>query len=124
MIDRDDHGNPVLPNRTGGLPPREERDFVTSIELITESGISYRQADYWTRTGLLVPLTDALPGSGSYRVFADTQVRRARVLHQLLDAGWSLQMCRAHIDELLEHGSVTVGALTITVHNQHGGDAA
>lgn len=124
MIERDDHGNPKLPATTNDLPPRDERDYVTSWELTSEAGLSYRQLDYWTRTNLLEPLTAALPGSGHFRVYGLDQVRRATVVRQLVDSGWSLQFCRAHIDHILEHSSVTVGPLTITIHTPSGDSAA
>jgi hypothetical protein len=37
---------------------------VTSIELVHRAGITYRQLDYWTRTGLLRP-TDQTHATGS-----------------------------------------------------------
>ena len=41
--------------------------------------VSYRQLDYWARTGLLVPEVEA-SGSGSQRVYGEDQVGKARVL--------------------------------------------
>ena len=37
-------------------------------------GISYRQLDYWARTGLLQPSVVAAKGSGSRRVYSYSDV--------------------------------------------------
>jgi DNA-binding transcriptional MerR regulator len=98
------------------IPPREDRDWVTSTELVEESGISYRQADYWTRTGLISPLEAANPGSGCIRRFPGHELERARVIADLLTAGISLQIIRQVIDQVTEHHAVRLGAITITHH--------
>lgn len=100
------------------LPSRDERDWVTSIELIEDAGITYRQADYWTRTALLAPLEAATPGSGHLRRFPEPQIARAVAINHLLAAGVSLVTIRDVIDDFLEHGSVRLGAITITHHPQ------
>ena len=113
----DDDNLRHLPRRTGQqIPDRDDRDWVTSQELIDEAGISYRQLDYWTRTGLLVPLDQAQPGSGYPRRFPDRELERARVIHDLLDAGVSLQIIRRVVDQVTDQGAVDIGAVTITHH--------
>jgi len=57
-------------------------------------GISYRQLDYWARTGLLQPSVAAANGSGSRRVYSYSDVLELKVIKQLLDAGVSLQSGR------------------------------
>lgn len=105
------------------LPDREDRDWVLSVELIDEAGITYRQLDYWCRTNLLTPRED-IHGSGWTRSFAADQVDRARCIRQLLEAGISLQVIRPHIDEVLEFGHLDIGAVTITIHTPSGDEAA
>lgn len=104
----------TLPVEHRLAPPRDERDWVLSTELITEAGITYRQLDYWSRTGLLTPLTAAAPGSGFVRRFHESQVPRAQTLAALLDAGISLQLCRRVIDDVLTSGHVDLGPFTLT----------
>ncbi|HEY1117707.1 MAG TPA: MerR family transcriptional regulator [Acidimicrobiales bacterium] len=105
-----------LPRPAGSpIPPRHERDWVTTQELVDEGRITYRQADYWTRTGLLVPLEAALPGSGYMRRFPERELARVRVIHALLDAGLSLVRIRQVVDEVLEHGHVEIGGITIAL---------
>lgn len=114
------------------LPPRDERDWVTSGELQRTSGITYRQLDYWCSTGLLtalpgetasarfsdLPITAENPGSGYTRRFHEDQVRRARLLRDLLNAGFALQVCRQIIDELFQHGRAQTGVLTVVLTDQ------
>jgi DNA-binding transcriptional MerR regulator len=57
-------------------------------------GITYRQLDYWARTGLLTPSIRAAAGSGSQRVYAFTDIVQLRVVKRLLDAGMSLKRIR------------------------------
>jgi DNA-binding transcriptional MerR regulator len=101
----------------GGLTliPRADRDWVTTHELVAEAGISYRQADYWIRTGFLHPDV-AHPGHGVPRSLPEDQVPRARTAKALLDAGITLEAVRATIDDLLTHGTATRGPVTIIIH--------
>jgi DNA-binding transcriptional MerR regulator len=67
-------------------------------------GITYRQLDYWARTGLLRPsLTDA-KGSGSQRVYSYQDLVELKVIKQLLDSGVNLQKARRAIEYLRNSG--------------------
>src|SRR6266540_2849673 len=57
-------------------------------------GISYRQLDYWARTGLVTPSVRAADGSGSQRLYSFTDLVELRIIKRLLDAGVSLQRIR------------------------------
>ena len=61
-------------------------------------GISYRQLDYWARTGLLQPSVAVAKGSGSRRVYSYADVLELKVIKQLLDAGISLQRARRAVE--------------------------
>lgn len=52
-------------------------------------GITYRQLDYWARTGLLVPSITAAKGSGTQRRYSYRDLLELKVIKQLLDAGLS-----------------------------------
>jgi DNA-binding transcriptional MerR regulator len=65
-------------------------------------GISYRQLDYWARTGLLQPSVANAKGSGSRRVYSYSDVLELKVIKQLLDAGVSLQSARRAVECLRE----------------------
>jgi DNA-binding transcriptional MerR regulator len=61
-------------------------------------GITYRQLDYWARTGLLRPSLAEATGSGSKRRYSYRDVLELKVIKQLLDAGISLQSARRAVD--------------------------
>jgi DNA-binding transcriptional MerR regulator len=63
-------------------------------------GITYRQLDYWARTGLLRPSLKAARGSGSQRLYAFGDVVQLKVVKRLLDAGMSLKKIRQAIEIL------------------------
>lgn len=66
--------------------------------------ITYRQLDYWARTGIVEPSVRKAEGSGSLRLYAFDDLVRLRVVKRLLDAGISLQKVRMAIDELDRRG--------------------
>ncbi len=57
-------------------------------------GITYRQLDYWARTGLLRPSIADAQGSGSQRRYSYNDVLELKVIKQLLDAGLKLKQAR------------------------------
>ena len=57
-------------------------------------GITYRQLDYWARTGLLRPSIADATGSGSQRRYSYSDVLELKVIKRLLDAGLKLQQAR------------------------------
>src|SRR5580693_1797734 len=61
-------------------------------------GITYRQLDYWARTGLLQPSVASATGSGSRRIYSYSNVLELKVIKQLLDAGVSLQSARRAVE--------------------------
>jgi DNA-binding transcriptional MerR regulator len=65
-------------------------------------GITYRQLDYWARTGLLRPSVAEARGSGSKRLYSYRDLLELKVIKQLLDAGVSLQSARRAVDCLRE----------------------
>ena len=63
-------------------------------------GISYRQLDYWARTGLITPSVRQASGSGSQRLYSFGDVVQLKVVKRLLDAGMSLKKIRKAMDIL------------------------
>jgi DNA-binding transcriptional MerR regulator len=61
-------------------------------------GITYRQLDYWTRTGLLRPTIREAAGSGTQRLYSFNDLLQLKVVKSLTDAGASLQKVRQAID--------------------------
>jgi len=64
-------------------------------------GITYRQLDYWARTGLLQPSIQSATGSGSQRRYSFTDVVQLKVIKRLLDAGMSLKKIRQAMEILV-----------------------
>ena len=60
-------------------------------------GISYRQLDYWARTGLVKPGLRDAQGSGTQRLYSFRDLVHLRVIRNLLDAGVSLPKIRKAI---------------------------
>jgi DNA-binding transcriptional MerR regulator len=63
-------------------------------------GITYRQLDYWARTGLLTPSIQTASGSGSQRRYSFADIVQLKVVKRLLDAGMSLKKIRQAMDIL------------------------
>ncbi|MCB1246191.1 MAG: MerR family transcriptional regulator [Acidimicrobiia bacterium] len=58
-------------------------------------GITYRQLDYWDRSGLLGPSMQSASGSGTQRLYTFNDIVTLRVVKRLKDAGTSLHKIRA-----------------------------
>lgn len=67
-------------------------------------GITYRQLDYWARTGLLRPSLVDARGSGTQRLYSYRDVLELKVIKSLLDAGVNLQHTRRAIECVRESG--------------------
>ncbi|HEX9854390.1 MAG TPA: MerR family transcriptional regulator [Acidimicrobiia bacterium] len=65
-------------------------------------GITYRQLDYWARTGLITPSIQHAQGSGSQRRYSFSDIVQLKVVKRLLDAGMSLNKIRTAMDILAE----------------------
>ncbi len=63
-------------------------------------GITYRQLDYWDRTGLISPSIREAHGSGTQRLYSFSDIVQLKVVKRLLDAGMSLKKIRQAMDIL------------------------
>jgi len=79
----------------------------------TAARISYRQLDYWARTGLVEPSVRPAKGSGSQRLYGFRDILVLRVVKRLLDTGISLQQIRAAVSYLREHGTTDLAQVTL-----------
>lgn len=77
------------------------------------AGITYRQLDYWARTGLVEPSIRAASGSGSQRLYSFRDILVLKVVKRLLDTGISLQQIRAAVTYLREHGTADLAQVTL-----------
>jgi DNA-binding transcriptional MerR regulator len=77
------------------------------------AGITYRQLDYWARTGLVVPEVRGASGSGSQRLYSFRDILILKVIKRLIDAGISLQQIRTAIDHLRARGVDDLSQVTL-----------
>ena len=61
------------------------------------AGITYRQLDYWARTGLVAPSVRTATGSGTQRLYSFRDILVLKVVKRLLDTGVSLQNIRTAV---------------------------
>lgn len=77
------------------------------------AGITYRQLDYWARTGLVVPSVRGAQGSGSQRLYSFQDILVLKIVKRLLDAGVSLQQVRAAVNQLKTRGVDDLASITL-----------
>ncbi|MFT8395156.1 MerR family transcriptional regulator [Propionibacterium sp.] len=77
------------------------------------AGITYRQLDYWARTGLVTPGIRSAGGSGTQRLYSFRDILMLKVVKSLLDAGISLQQIRTAVDYLHARGNQELAGVTI-----------
>jgi DNA-binding transcriptional MerR regulator len=79
----------------------------------TAAGITYRQLDYWARTGLVEPTVRTAGGSGTQRLYSFRDILLLKVIRRLLDAGVSLQQIRTAVHHLRERGTEDLTRVTL-----------
>ncbi|HEY3003127.1 MAG TPA: MerR family transcriptional regulator [Kribbellaceae bacterium] len=77
------------------------------------AGITYRQLDYWARTGLIAPSVRPASGSGTQRLYGFRDILLLKVIKRLLDTGISLQQIRTAVASLREHGIEDLTQITL-----------
>ncbi len=77
------------------------------------AGITYRQLDYWARTGLVEPTVRGAKGSGSQRLYSFTDILVLKVVKRLLDTGVSLHNIRVAIEYLRSRGVEDLAEVTL-----------
>jgi len=79
----------------------------------TAAGITYRQLDYWARTGLVEPSIRSAHGSGSQRLYSFRDILVLKVVKRLLDTGVSLQNIRTAVQHLNDRGVDDLAQITL-----------
>jgi DNA-binding transcriptional MerR regulator len=77
------------------------------------AGITYRQLDYWARTGLVDPSVRGATGSGTQRLYSFRDILLLKVIKRLLDAGISLQQIRTAVQHLRKRGTDDLTRVTL-----------
>ncbi len=81
-----------------GAPRPELAEGFRGSQVCAVVGITYRQLDYWARTGLLRPSIADATGSGSKRRYSYGDVLELKVIKRLLDAGLKLRQARQAVE--------------------------
>jgi len=95
------------------LPVHDEGVGYRGPTACAAAGITYRQLDYWARTGLVEPTVRAAAGSGSQRLYGFRDILVLKVVKRLLDTGVSLQNIRAAVQHLRERGVEDLAQITL-----------
>jgi len=77
------------------------------------AGITYRQLDYWARTGLVEPSVRGAQGSGTQRLYDFRDILVLKVVKRLLVTGVSLQNIRTAVNHLRERGVEDLAQITL-----------
>jgi DNA-binding transcriptional MerR regulator len=98
---------------TDDLPTLDEEVGYRGPTACRAAGITYRQLDYWARTGLVEPSVRGASGSGSQRLYGFRDILVLKVVKRLLDTGVSLQQIRVAIQVLRERGVDDLAQITL-----------
>jgi DNA-binding transcriptional MerR regulator len=82
-----------------------------STVVLKLTGVTYRQLDYWARTGLVGSSIRQAAGRGSRRVYSFQDLVALRVVARLLRAGVSLQRLRRAVEYLKQHADQPLSTL-------------
>jgi len=77
------------------------------------AGITYRQLDYWARTGLVEPSVRGAKGSGSQRLYGFRDILVLKIVKRLLDTGVSLHQIRTAVEHLRDRGVEDLAQITL-----------
>ena len=107
-----------LSTYTSDIPRRSE--LLMNLEVgyrgataCVAAGITYRQLDYWARTGLVEPTIKNAAGSGSQRLYGFRDILVLKIVKRLLDTGVSLQNIRTAVDHLRVRGITELESMTL-----------
>ncbi|MFD4263097.1 MerR family transcriptional regulator [Streptomyces sp. NPDC058534] len=116
------------PQRPAAVPTSGGAASMTSEQIgyrgptaCAAAGITYRQLDYWARTGLVEPSVRPAHGSGTQRLYSFRDVVVLKIVKRFLDTGVSLQNIRTAVQHLRERGFRDLERMTLmsdgaTVH--------
>ena len=98
---------------TDDLPELREDTGYRGPTACSAAGITYRQLDYWARTGLVEPSVRSATGSGTQRLYGFRDILVLKVVKRLLDSGVSLQQIRIAVSHLRERGVQDLSQITL-----------
>lgn len=113
-------GGPGIPVESGPYPlhdsaadPSPDTIGYRGPTACAAAGITYRQLDYWARTGLVEPSVRAAYGSGTQRLYSFRDVVVLKIVKRFLDTGVALQNIRAAVQHLRARGFRDLERMTL-----------
>ena len=95
------------------LPELDEEAGYRGTTVYKIIGITYRQLDYWARTGLLEPSIRSANGSGSQRLYSFRDILVLKIIKRLLDTGVDLKQIRIAVSHLRDQGVEDLSQITL-----------
>ncbi|WP_437067484.1 MerR family transcriptional regulator [Streptomyces sp. enrichment culture] len=102
-----------VPGGAGAVPGVSEEIGYRGPTACAAAGITYRQLDYWARTGLVEPSVRPAYGSGTQRLYSFRDVVVLKIVKRFLDTGVSLQNIRSAVQHLRERGFRDLERMTL-----------
>ncbi|MFC5723342.1 MerR family transcriptional regulator [Streptomyces gamaensis] len=103
----------AVPAVTAPRVPGDDRIGYRGPTACAAAGITYRQLDYWARTGLVEPSVRPAHGSGTQRLYSFRDVVVLKIVKRLLDTGVSLQNIRTAVQHLRSRGMADLPQMTL-----------
>ncbi|WP_307619490.1 MerR family transcriptional regulator [Streptomyces sp. V3I7] len=103
----------VVPGTGGDASMASEEIGYRGPTACAAAGITYRQLDYWARTGLVEPSVRPAYGSGTQRLYSFRDVVVLKIVKRFLDTGVSLQNIRTAVQHLRERGFSDLERMTL-----------
>ena len=104
----------VTSGSTSGPATEAEQGF-SGRKTAEVVGISYRQLDYWARTGLVTPSLAEARGSGSRRSYSYRDLLELKVIKTLLDSGLKLESVRKVFTYMREHLGEDISSANLVI---------
>ncbi|MET9827136.1 MULTISPECIES: MerR family transcriptional regulator [Streptomyces] len=103
----------AVPTSGGATTMASEQIGYRGPTACAAAGITYRQLDYWARTGLVEPSVRPAHGSGTQRLYGFRDVVVLKIVKRFLDTGVSLQNIRTTVQHLRERGFRDLERMTL-----------
>ncbi|MGA5035221.1 MerR family transcriptional regulator [Streptomyces cellulosae] len=103
----------AVPSGGGAMAMVSEEIGYRGPTACAAAGITYRQLDYWARTGLVEPSVRPAHGSGTQRLYSFRDVVVLKIVKRFLDTGVSLQNIRTAVQHLRERGFSDLERMTL-----------
>jgi DNA-binding transcriptional MerR regulator len=109
----DTRGEPTRMALLPGSDPLGEDFGYRGPTACKAAGITYRQLDYWARTGLIEPSVRTARKTGSQRLYSFRDILLLSLVRRLLDTGISIQQIRIAVQHLRDRSAEDLAQVTL-----------